>query len=98
MQLWDVPSHQLVGAPLPGPGDAVLDLAFAPTGAKLHVAGAHTEARVHDLGAETVVRALCRRVPAPLTRAEWAALVPDAPYSGDWNIAHQEADLKNWKA
>ncbi|MFJ8647446.1 hypothetical protein ACIRNI_15155 [Streptomyces sp. NPDC093546] len=80
MPLRDVPSHQPVGAPLPGPGDAVLDLAFAPTGAKLHAAGAHTEARVHDVDAETVIQALCRLVPAPLTPAEWAALVPDAPY------------------
>ncbi|WP_055701570.1 helix-turn-helix domain-containing protein [Streptomyces silaceus] len=80
VQLWDVRSHRPVGTPLPAPGDAALALAFDRTGRYLHVAGANTAARSYDLSPTHIADALCRRLLAPLTRAEWQRLIPEAAF------------------
>jgi len=68
--LWDVATHQQIGAPLTVAGAAgFLSVAFSPDGATL-AAGDGDDVRLWDVSHLTnVVSSLC----ASLTHAEWSA-------------------------
>ncbi|MFD4320755.1 helix-turn-helix domain-containing protein [Streptomyces sp. NPDC058548] len=79
VQLWDIPSRTVIGAPLPTAGDRVRALAVSPDGRSLYAQGAHTPLRTHALDPERLVTDLCTRF-GPLTPDEWRTYIPDVPY------------------
>ncbi|MFI7544898.1 hypothetical protein [Actinoplanes sp. NPDC049599] len=80
LQLWDTSAHLRLGAPLPTPGDAQLAVAFSPDGEQLSAVGQHTGLRTYPVGSRAVAAEVCGRAGGTLSRAVWAAYLPEAPY------------------
>jgi WD40 repeat protein/transcriptional regulator with XRE-family HTH domain len=79
LRLWDTAGQQMLGTDLPTPGDEIDTLAFTRD-ATLYAGGPNVLLQRHPVAPDEVVRILCGRAGGGLTRAQWRAYVPDAPY------------------
>ncbi|MFG2777642.1 hypothetical protein ACGFY7_07220 [Streptomyces prunicolor] len=80
VQLWDTATRQPLGGNLPTPGEAIRSLAFSPDNSTLYVAGDHVPLQRYAISASAALTQVCARAGTTLTRAQWAADIPDAPY------------------
>jgi len=80
VQLWDTATQQPLGGTLPTPGETVRSLAFSPDDGTLYVAGDHVPLQRYALTASAALTQVCARAGTGLTRAQWHAHIPDAPY------------------
>jgi DNA-binding SARP family transcriptional activator/WD40 repeat protein len=81
VQLWDIPSGQALGAPLPGvPSHAVVP-AFTPDGTHLIAAYDTGRAYVWDIRPSALARHACQVAGRRLSRAEWEEFLPGRPYA-----------------
>lgn len=80
VRLWDIASLRALGGAMRTPGDPVHALAFSPDGHTLYVKGLHTPLQRLPLEPKALLDELCSRLGEPLSRAQWQALVRDAPY------------------
>ena len=77
-RLWDVATHRLL-ATLTGHSDNVNAVAFSPDGRTLVTGSADHTIRWWTLDTARVTDRLCH-ITGPLSRADWARLIPDLPY------------------
>ncbi|AXG55203.1 WD-40 repeat protein [Streptomyces lincolnensis] len=81
LQLWDTATQQPLGGPLPTPGEAITSLAFSADSTTLYAAGTHVPLQRYTVDPARAVELICARLGGTnLTRAQWKAYVPDAPY------------------
>ena len=81
VQLWDIPSGQALGAPLPGvPSHAVVP-AFTPDGTHLVAAYDTGRAYIWDIRPGALAQHACEVAGRRLTRAEWQQFLPGRPYT-----------------
>jgi WD40 repeat protein len=81
VQLWDIPSGQALGAPLPGvPSHAVVP-AFTPDGTHLIAAYDTGRAYIWDIRPSALARHACQVAGRRLTRAEWQEFLPGRDYA-----------------
>lgn len=80
IQLWDVPSSQPLGSPLPAPGDAITSLAFGADGETLFAGGSHVPLQKYALDPARLVDAVCERAGSGLSRRDWRTYLPDLSY------------------
>ncbi|MFD0417923.1 DNA-binding protein [Streptomyces sp. NPDC127108] len=80
IQLWDVPSSQPLGSPLPTPGDTITSLAFSADGRTLYAGGSHVPLQKYALAPARLVDAVCERAGSGLSRRDWRTYLPDLPY------------------
>jgi len=80
VQLWDTATQQPLGGTLPTPGEGIRSLAFSPDNGTLYVAGDHVPLQHYALSASAALTQVCARAGTTLTRAQWRAYIPDAPY------------------
>jgi WD40 repeat protein len=82
VQLWDVASLRQIGRPLPGdesvPGTDIS--AFDPSGNRLIAVYGSGTAYLWDMDFDHWKQRACTVAGRPLTRGEWAELLPDRPY------------------
>jgi WD40 repeat protein len=78
VKLWDVASHQPL-ATLTGHTNNVTAVAFSPDGRMLATGSADHTIRWWNLDTTRVTDRLCR-ITGPLSRGDWARLIPDLPY------------------
>ena len=79
VRLWDLPTQQPLGAPLPGLTDRYLIPQFTPDGAHLF-AIAPGRAYRWDVRPASWARHACATAGRKLTRSEWADVLPDRDY------------------
>ncbi|MFJ2821993.1 hypothetical protein ACIO7M_12885 [Streptomyces toxytricini] len=86
--LWDTSGAGRAGARPPqaravlsGLGGKGYAVAYSPDGRSLAAGGSAPAARVWSTGAEDAARHVCERAGSPITRAEWASLLPGLPYA-----------------
>lgn len=73
VRLWDIPTEQAVGAPLPGgPNEPVLPF-FTPDGTRLIASYQSGRAYVWDIRPGPLIRHACRVAERRLTRTEWGS-------------------------
>jgi WD40 repeat protein len=78
LRIWNVATRKLVGSPLPGGGSGV---AFYPDGSSLFgVSSRDGSGTVWPLDPAVWESISCKIAHRNLTRAEWAAVLPDRPY------------------
>ena len=82
IQLWDTSTQQPLGGTLATPGDAIRSLAFSPDSGTLYAAGDHVPLQRYTITSSYALTRVCARVGTALTRAQWHAYIPDAPYRG----------------
>ncbi|MFK4071792.1 hypothetical protein [Streptomyces sp. NPDC029674] len=80
LRLWDATANQALGSALPTPGDRQLSLAFGPDGATLYAAGERVPRQSYRVTPRQVASAVCARTGTGLSRRDWQAYIPDAPY------------------
>nr|WP_234381994.1 hypothetical protein [Streptomyces dysideae] len=80
LRLWDTASQQQLGSDLPTPGDGIGAAAFSPDGTTLYSVGPNTAPQRHPVDPDRAAALVCARAGTGLTRAQWAAYIPDAPY------------------
>ncbi|GHC83950.1 nSTAND1 domain-containing NTPase [Streptomyces flavofungini] len=80
IQLWDVPSSQPLGSPLPAPGDAITSLAFSADGKTLFAGGSHVPLQKYALDPARLMAAVCERTGSGLSRRDWRTYLPDLSY------------------
>jgi WD40 repeat protein len=81
VQLWDIPSGQALGAPLPGvPSHSVVP-AFTPDGTHLVAAYDTGRAYIWDIRPGALARHACEVAGRRLTRAEWQEFLPGRAYA-----------------
>ncbi|MFJ7167332.1 hypothetical protein ACIQUV_17700 [Streptomyces globosus] len=86
--LWDTTGAGRAGARPPraravlsGLGGKGYTVAYSPEGRSLAAGGSAAAAVVWSTGAEDAARHVCERAGSPITRAEWASLLPGLPYA-----------------
>jgi WD40 repeat protein len=78
--LWDIATHQTIGAPFTGMGTEILGLAFRPQRSQLAVLG-NTRILVWDTDERSWRKTACWLVNRNLTGQEWNKyLGPEIPY------------------
>ncbi|MGX9887511.1 WD40 repeat domain-containing protein [Streptomyces sp. NPDC002276] len=80
VQLWDTATRQPLGGALPTPGEGIRSLAFSPDSGTLYVAGAYVPLQRYAVSVSAALTQVCARAGTTLTRAQWRAAIPDAPY------------------
>jgi WD40 repeat protein len=80
VQLWDIPSGQALGAPLPGVASSGVIPAFTADGSHLVAAYASGRAYVWDIRPRSLAAHACRVAGRRLTRAEWEEFLPGREY------------------
>ncbi|WJV51001.1 nSTAND1 domain-containing NTPase [Streptomyces flavofungini] len=80
LQLWDVPSSQPLGSPLPTPGDTITSLAFSADDRTLYAGGSHVPLQKYSLDPASLVAAVCERAGSGLSRRDWRTYLPDLSY------------------
>jgi WD40 repeat protein len=81
VQLWDIPSGQALGAPLPGVPSHPVVPAFTPDDTHLVAAYDTGRAYVWDIRPGELARHACEVAGRRLTRAEWQEFLPGRPYA-----------------
>jgi WD40 repeat protein len=81
VQLWDIPSGQALGAPLPGVPSHPVVPAFTPDGTHLVAAYDTGRAYLWDIRPGELARHACEVAGRRLTRAEWQEFLPGRPYA-----------------
>jgi WD40 repeat protein len=80
LRLWDTDGQRLLGSDLPTSGDVIDSLSFARDGGTVYASGLSVALQALPIAPEEAVRTVCERAGGGLTRAQWRAYVPDAPY------------------
>lgn len=80
LQLWDTASQQLLAAELPTAGEEIRSLAFSRDVGTVYAASPHAPLQAYSIAPDHAVAAVCDRTGAGLSRDQWRAYVPDAPY------------------
>ncbi len=80
IQLWDVPSRQLLGSSLPTAGDGILSVAFSPDDTAVYAAGGHVPWQKYVIAPEHIAATACARAGASLSRSDWKTYLPEVPY------------------
>jgi WD40 repeat protein len=80
VRLWDIPTQQAVGAPLPGEPSRAAVPQFTRDGTHLIASYDNGRAYLWDLRRERLLRQACQVAGRRLTREEWAEFLPDRDY------------------
>jgi WD40 repeat protein len=80
VQLWDIPSGQPIGAPLPGVPDAGVIPIITPDGTHVIAGYQFSRAYLWDVRRASLIRHACEVAGRRLTRAEWNAFLPARAY------------------
>ena len=80
MRLWDIPTQQAIGAPLPGLPNQQVSPTFMPDGTRLLATYGTGRAYLWDIGPESLTRQACHIAGRQLTRAEWREFLPSLDY------------------
>ncbi|MEX3103775.1 WD40 repeat domain-containing protein [Streptomyces sp. ST1015] len=81
LQLWDLASHQQLGALLATPGDSVDTVAFGADSTTLYAGSAHVPLQTYTVDESRAADAVCARTrQRELTRAQWRTYLPGVPY------------------
>ncbi|WP_432037854.1 hypothetical protein [Streptomyces cucumeris] len=80
VRLWDTASGRPLGTTFTGGADPVLAVAFGPDDRTLFVTGARIPLREYPVDPARATEAICERAGGGLSRADWSAYIPDAPY------------------
>ncbi len=81
MRLYDVTSQKLLGAPLPGVPNRAVAPQFTPDGRYLLAIASTGRAFRWDVRAASWRARACAIAGRPLTRAEWADVLPEYDYA-----------------
>jgi hypothetical protein len=81
VQLWDIPSGQPIGIPLPGLADVIVSPLL--TAVATHVIAAYAAGRAirWDIRPASLIRHACAVAGRSLTHTEWDAFLPGRPYA-----------------
>ncbi|WP_438453095.1 nSTAND1 domain-containing NTPase [Streptomyces asiaticus] len=80
LQLWDVASHQVLGSPMPTPGDGILSVVFSQDDATIYSAGEHVSWQKNLIDPEHAAAIVCERAQAPLSQTDWKTYLPGVTY------------------
>jgi hypothetical protein len=81
VQLWNVPTGQAIGAPLPGLRDVFVTPIFTPDATHVIAAYAAGRATLWDVRPTTLIQRACAVAGRRLTRAEWEVFLPGSAYN-----------------
>jgi WD40 repeat protein len=80
LQLWDTATGEPLGGPLQTAGEAIDTLSFTGDNRTLYAGSAHVPLQRYAVAPAQVVREICARAGADLTRAQWKEYAPQTAY------------------
>jgi WD40 repeat protein len=80
VRLWDIPTQQTIGGPLPGVPSETSSAQFTRDGSRLIASYESGRAYLWDLRPERLLRQACAVAGRRLTRSEWAQFLPGREY------------------